>query len=440
VTSPPIALSHLLNHAADMVQGVQAGRSLTELIATVPAAARPGTQALAFDALRRVGGAQSVREIVAPKTPPREVEALLVTALALLWPQVRAPYPDHTLVDQAVEAARRRAPAAAGFINAVLRRFVRERDALVAAAEKTPLGAFNHPPWWIERVKRDWPAQWQALLAAANERPPMTLRVNARRGTPEAYLQRLALAGRGARLAPGGAIVLDAPCPVGELPGFTAGDVSVQDAAAQLAAPLLLGSGLPPNAPGGGSLPPRPRVLDACAAPGGKTAHLLELAALDLTALDVDGLRLARVQDTLARLHLTATVRAGDARTPATWWDGRPFDAVLLDAPCSASGIVRRHPDIRWLRRADDIAALARLQAALLDALWPTLAVGGRLVYATCSLFKAEGQAQIDAFLQRAAPGTVRLDSASPGHLLGLPDNGSVGSDTFYYALLHKTN
>ncbi|HET9978268.1 MAG TPA: 16S rRNA (cytosine(967)-C(5))-methyltransferase RsmB, partial [Burkholderiaceae bacterium] len=395
--------------------------------------ARPGTQALAFDALRRVGSARAVREIVAPKAPPREVDALLLTALALLWPPAtgsRPPYPDHTLVDQAVEAARRRAPAAAGFINAVLRRFVREREALVAAAEKTPLGAFNHPPWWVERVKRDWPAQWQALLASANERPPMTLRVNVRRSTPEAYLQRLAAAGRSARLRPGGALVLDAPCPVADLPGFAAGDVSVQDAAAQLAAPLLLGTGVKPGA----------RVLDACAAPGGKTAHLLELADLDVVALDADALRLARVQDTLARLHLTATVRAGDARAPAAWWDGRPFDAILLDAPCSASGIVRRHPDIRWLRRADDIAALARVQAALLDGLWPTLAVGGRLVYATCSLFKAEGQAQIDAFLQRAVPGTVRLDAASPGHLLGLPDNGSAGSDAFYYALLHKTD
>jgi 16S rRNA (cytosine967-C5)-methyltransferase len=433
VTVAPIALSHLLNHAADMVQGVQGGRSLTELIATVPAAARPGTQALSFDALRRVGGAQAVREIVAPKTPPREVEALLVTALALLWPPgkgSRPPYPDHTLVDQAVEAARRRAPAAAGFINAVLRRFVREREALVAAAEKTPLGAFNHPPWWIERVKRDWPTQWQALLASANERPPMTLRVNARRSTPQAYLQRLALAGRGARLWPGGAIVLDLPCPVGDLPGFAAGDVSVQDAAAQLAAPLLLGDGLAPGA----------RVLDACAAPGGKTAHLLELAELDVIALDVDAQRLARVHDTLARLHLKAQVRAGDARLPATWWDGRPFDAILLDAPCSASGIVRRHPDIRWLRRNDDIGALARTQAALLDALWPLLATGGRLLYATCSLFKAEGEAQIDAFLQRASPGAVRADPASPGHLLGLPDNDSAGSDAFYYALLHKTN
>ncbi|HVK30972.1 MAG TPA: 16S rRNA (cytosine(967)-C(5))-methyltransferase RsmB, partial [Burkholderiaceae bacterium] len=175
-TASPIALAHLLNHAADMVQGVLAGRSLTDLLGGVPSAARPGTQALAFEALRRLGGAQSVRAIVAPKAPPREVEALLVTALALLWPPAageRALYPDHTLVDQAVHAARRRVGAAAGFINAVLRRFVRERAELVGAAERQPLGAFNHPLWWIERLKRDWPTQWQALLAEANRHPPM---------------------------------------------------------------------------------------------------------------------------------------------------------------------------------------------------------------------------------------------------------------------------
>jgi 16S rRNA (cytosine967-C5)-methyltransferase len=417
-------LAHLLNHAADMVQGVLDGRSLTDLLATVPAAARPGTQALAFDALRRLGGAQAVRRLVAAKAPPREVDALLVTALALLWPQGAPPYPDHTLVDQAVHAAHRRAAAGAPFINAVLRRFVRERDILVAAAERDPVGAYNHPAWWIERLK---------LLAQANLRPPMTLRVNARRTTPQAYVHRLAAQGRAARLLDGGAVLLDAPCPVGEVPGFAEGDVSVQDAAAQRAAPLLVGAGLPPRA----------RVLDACAAPGGKTAHLLELADLDLLALDADPVRLTRVRQTLSRLHLAAAVRAGDARQPAAWWDGRPFDAILLDAPCSASGIVRRHPDIRWLRRPDDIAALARTQAQMLDALWPLLTPGGRLLYATCSVFKTEGQSQIDAFLQRVAPGTARLDPASPGHLLPLPDNGPAGArasaDGFFYALLHKT-
>jgi 16S rRNA (cytosine967-C5)-methyltransferase len=429
------ALAHLLNHCADMVQGVLAGRSLTELLAGVPGPARPGTQALAFDVLRRLGGAQAVRAQLAAKTPPREVDVLLVSALALLWPQPRPPYPDHTLVDQAVQAARQRAPAAAGFINAVLRRFLRERAALVAAAEHSPLGAFNHPPWWVERIKREWPAQWQGLLAQANERPPMTLRVNARRSNAAAYVQRLAAHGTLATAVGPHAVVLAEPRPVSQLPGFAEGEVSVQDAAAQRAAPLLIGSGLHAGA----------RVLDACAAPGGKTAHLLELADLDLLALDADAQRLTRVQDTLTRLHLQATLRAGDARRPADWWDGRPFDAILLDAPCTASGIVRRHPDIRWLRRPEDIAALARVQAELLDALWPLVAPGGRLLYATCSLFHAEGQAQIDAFLQRLGAGAARLDPASPGHLLPLPDNGSAGAaapsaDGFFYALLHKND
>jgi 16S rRNA (cytosine967-C5)-methyltransferase len=428
--TPSLALSQLLAHTADMVQGVLAGRSLTDLLAAVPAAARPGTQALSFEALRRLGGAQAVQALVAPKAPPREVQALLLTAITLLWPRVQALYADHTLVDQAVHAARQRTPAAAGFINAVLRRFLREREALVAAAERTPAGAFNHPPWWIDRLQQDWPAQWQALLAEANRHPPMTLRINARRTTAAAYAQRV-----GGRVIGEHTLVLDVPQPVHELPGFADGDVSVQDAAAQRAAPLLIGAGLHKLAKGS-------RVLDACAAPGGKTAHLLELADLDVLALDSDAQRLTRVQETLDRLHLHATLRAADARRPEAWWDGRPFDAILLDAPCSASGIVRRHPDIRWLRRPQDITTLARLQAELLDALWPLLAPAGRLLYATCSVFKAEGQAQIDAFLQRRGPAEARLDPASPGHLLPLPDNGPAGpapsADGFFYALLHK--
>ena len=421
-----------------MVQGVQAGRSLTDLLADVPAAARPGTQALTFHALRRLGGARAARAVMAPKPPPREVDALLLTALALLWPPgpgERAPYPDHTLVDQAVHAARRRVGAAAGFINAVLRRFVRERDALATAAARDPVGAYNHPLWWIERVRRDWPGQWEALLAQANRHPPMVLRVNRRRATAAQYVQRLAAQGMAAQAQGDAAVVLAEPCPVSALPGFAEGDVSVQDLSAQLAAPLLVGQGAD-------RLPDGARVLDACAAPGGKTAHLLELGAYDVTAIDSDAQRLLRVKDTLARLQLHATLRAADARTPAAWWDGRPFDAVLLDAPCSASGIVRRHPDVRWLRRPDDIAALSRIQSELLDALWPLVAPGGRLLFATCSVFVAEGRAQIDAFLQRAGPDAARLDPASPGHLSGLPDNAPAGAlpsgDGFFYALLHK--
>jgi 16S rRNA (cytosine967-C5)-methyltransferase len=443
--APPHALplARLLDGAADAVQAVRQGRSLTDALARLPPDARPGVQALAFHALRWLGSATEVRRLVAPKAPPPAVESLLLVALALLWPGEPPPYAEHTLVDQAVTAARQRTPAAASFVNAVLRRFVRERDALVAAAMHAPVGAFNHPPWWIERIRHDWPAQWQALLAANNLHPPMTLRVNARRGSGAAYAQRLAAQGRGA-LVPadaaygGQAVVLDTPCPVTALPGFAEGEVSVQDLSAQRAARLLVGDGLPPRA----------RVLDACAAPGGKTAHLLELADLDLLALDADPVRLVRVTETLHRLQLRAQVAAGDARNPATWWDGRPFDAILLDAPCSASGIVRRHPDVRWLRRPDDLVALARLQDQMLDALWPLLAPGGRLLYATCSVFRSEGEERIDAFLQRHAGGAARRDAASPGHLLPLPDNASAGStplrgralhDGFFYALFHKT-
>jgi len=476
------ALARLLDHAADAVAAVRGGRSLTDVLPRVPEALRPGTQALAFHALRRLGGAQEVRARLAPKTPPPAVEALLLTALALLWPDGEAhggapqptaadraepgrPYPDHTLVDQAVAAARQRTPAAAAFVNAVLRRFVREREACVEAASHTPLGAYNHPAWWVERLRRDWPMHWQVLLAEANRHPPMTLRVNARRGTARSYVERLAQhgivatvcepgAGGRADAAGGGlpahAVQLARPRNVAQLPGFAEGDVSVQDAAAQRAAPLLL---WPPLRPGA-------RVLDACAAPGGKTAQLLELADIELLALDVDAQRLARVHDNLNRLRLPtapASVRvlAGDARQPAAWWDGRPFDAILLDAPCTASGIVRRHPDVRWLRRPADIDALAAVQAQMLEALWPLLAPGGRLLYATCSIFKAEGQHQIDAFLQRMGPAAARLRPDSPGHLLPLADNEAAGetgarpasdtslkgatSDGFFYALIEKT-
>jgi 16S rRNA (cytosine967-C5)-methyltransferase len=452
---PSPALHRLLDHTADAVQAVRTGRSLTDVLARCPAEMRPGVQALSFHTLRWLGSATEVRALLAPKTPPPTVDALLVTSLALLWPTGGAadqpndapPYADHTLVDQAVTAVRQRTPAAAGFINAVLRRFLREREALVEAVRHTPMGAYNHPLWWIERIKRDWPACWGPLLLAANQHPPMTLRVNARRGTGAAYVQGLAALGRAATLLGdppglpiwgGQAVVLAAPSPVNQLPGFANGDVSVQDAAAQRAAHLLLN---------GANLKLRARVLDACAAPGGKTAHLLELADLELLALDSDPQRLARVQDGLNRLGLQAELKAGDARYPRGWWDGRPFDAILLDAPCTASGIVRRHPDVRWLRRPDDITALARIQAEMLDSLWPLLAPGGRLLYATCSIFPAEGRQQIDAFLQRQPPCTALLEPQSPGHLLPLPDNAPAGlygrspvlQDGFFYALIRKT-
>jgi 16S rRNA C967 or C1407 C5-methylase (RsmB/RsmF family) len=534
-TSPP--LSRLLEQAADAVLAVRRGRSLTDVLGTVPAQLRPGVQALAFHVLRRLGAAQAVREILAPKAPPAEVDALLLTGIALLWPDTLSPYPDHTLVDQAVNAARRRAPRAAAFVNAILRRFVREREALAESARRVPSGAWNHPAWWIAAVQADWPAHWQSLLAADQEHAPMALRVNARQATGAQYVEELRAAGCGAVLAGAQAVVLETPVPVDRLPGFAQGRVSVQDLSAQRAAVLLVealaGDPAAEASTGGNSMPehvepgndedgpfdaPRLRVLDACAAPGGKTAHLVELADVDVLALDVDALRLTRVDETLRRLGLGegtsngidghgdgsangarraspignpdvtggdsgdgnanrpgagsghggsngmplsnrhaprsgrgwARTLAADARRVQTWWDGRLFDAILLDAPCSASGIVRRHPDIRWLRRPEDIPALARLQAELLEALWPTLRPGGWLLYATCSTFRAEGQQQIDAFLQRHGPSEASLDPRSPGHLLPLPDNGptvagSSGSpvavesgDGFFYALLRK--
>lgn len=451
-SSPP--LSRLLLQLADALQAVRDGRSLTDVLARCPAELRPATQALSFHVLRLWGSAQAARAVLAPKNPPPRVDSLLTGALALLWPTVEAPlYAEHTVVDQAVEAARQRAPASAGFVNAVLRRFLREREATVRAAERDSQGAYNHPPWWIERVRQDWPSQWQAVLRANNQHPPMTLRVNSRQGSVQAYQERLAALGMAARsvgpLAPQ-ALVLDKPQPVSALPGFAQGAVSVQDAAAQLAAPLLLDprpaqQDLPPLE----ALPPGARVLDACSAPGGKTAHLLELRPdLELLALDADAGRLARVQDNLQRLQLQApgrvALKAADARDTAAWWDGRPFDAILLDAPCSAAGIVRRHPDVRWLRRPGDIGALAQIQAQLLDALWGLLKPGGRLVYATCSIFKSEGQDQVDAFLQRHAEARPLTVQGITGHLLPLADNaasqgeGAAMVDGFFYALLHK--
>ena len=438
--SPPggaAALASLLVLTADAVGAVRSGRSLTDALARCPVDLRPGVQSLSFHVLRRLGQAIAAREMLVPKSPPKPVDALLLSAMALLWPDGRAPYADHTLVDQAVTAARQRQASSASFVNAVLRRFLRERAAVLEAVQRIPSARCNHPAWWIARLQSDWPGQWQALLEANDEHPPMTLRVNARRSTVADYLRRLAEAGLGGRAVGESGVVLDAPCPVQRLPGFADGDVSVQDAAAQLAAPLLLG-GMP--------LAAGARVLDACAAPGGKTAHLLERADLDVLALDHDAQRLSRVRESLDRLHLSATLRVGDAAAPEGWWDRQAFDAILLDAPCSASGIVRRHPDIRWLRRESDIAALAALQSRMLESLWPLLKSGGRLLYCTCSVFKAEGQDQIDVFLQRNIDARLAEPALSPGHLLPLVDNqdGSnlaqegVRADGFFYSLLIK--
>ncbi|BEP66129.1 16S rRNA (cytosine(967)-C(5))-methyltransferase RsmB [Variovorax sp. V35] len=432
-----------LQLTAGALASIRAGTSGTVAFEAVEPALRPGVQALGFQVLRWLGRAEALRRHLAKRTPPPLPDALLCTALALAWHSDHAPYEPFTLVDQAVEAAKRNPAtrAQASFINACLRRFLRERDELVAATDTEPVAQWNHPRWWIERLKRDHPRDWQRVLSADNAQAPMTLRVNALQSTPAAYLLELEAVGLAATRVGADGLQLARARPVQQLPGFADGACSVQDAAAQLAAPLLL-DGLLPAKPGAAPL----RVLDACAAPGGKTAHLIERAgpgAVEVTALEVDAVRSRRIDETLARLGLKAKVVVADAGRPADWWDGAPFDAILLDAPCTASGIVRRHPDVRWLRRESDTAQLATQQATLLAALWPLVRPGGRLLYCTCSVFREEGSQQIDAFLVRNTDARLL---PSPGHLLpqsganarGVPDNPSGDHDGFFYALLEK--
>lgn len=441
----PIPLWQQLALVAQGLQMILSGQSGTAAVAVAPARLRPGVQALLFQVLRQLGRAQALRKQLAPKAPPAKVDALLCTALALAWDTAQAPYEPFTLVNQTVEAAKRGSlQRQAGFLNACLRRFLRERDALVAATDGDPVARWNHPQWWIDRLKADHPQDWQRILQANNAHAPMSLRVNRQKSSPAQYQQALTAIHIDSRVFGADGVELAQPQAVQALPGFAEGVVSVQDGAAQLAAPLLL-QGLDLHQP--------LQVLDACAAPGGKTAHLLEFAGaaspLQVTALEVDAERSARIHDTLQRTGLQdhAKVLVADAGQPAQWWQqangGQLFDAILLDAPCTASGIVRRHPDVRWLRRDSDVAQLAAIQAQILDALWALLKAGGRLLYCTCSVFKAEGDAQIQAFLARNSQAQLL---ASPGHLIPgipaqagqLPDNGAGDHDGFFYALLQK--
>nr|WP_283254428.1 16S rRNA (cytosine(967)-C(5))-methyltransferase RsmB [Ramlibacter paludis] len=434
--SLPTPLWRQLQAAASVLAAVRRGESATPALARVPSELRPAAQALSFHVLRNLGRAEALRKQLAKRPPPPAADALLCTALALAWQEEGAPYPPFTLVDQAVEAAKR-APetkAQQAFINACLRRFLREREALVAATDKDPVARWNHPKWWIERLKKDHPRAWEQILEANNAAAPMTLRVNTRRVAVADMQARLEAAGIATTPVGQFGLILERPLPVGEIPGFGEGWVSVQDAGAQLAAALVVGSAAPN---------PPYEILDACAAPGGKTAHIAELADTRLLALDVDPARCERIHQNLERLGLKAQVQAADAGEPATWWNGQSFDAILLDAPCTASGIVRRHPDVRWLRRESDVAQLAAQQARLLDALWPLLKAGGRLVYCTCSVFKAEGDERIAAFLAHNIGAVLR---PGPGHLLprngakpgGVPDNEAGDHDGFYYAVLEK--
>lgn len=431
--APP--LWQQLQQAARLVRGVGEGRSLTAQLEAVDPSLRAGVQALSFHALRWLGLARALRQQLAPRPPPPGVDALLCTALSVLALDAPPRYPAFTLVDQAVEAAKRERAlrAQAAFVNGCLRRFLRDRAALLQAVQDDPVARWNHPRWWIERLRRDHPQHWQAILSSAQQPAPLVLRVNLQRNTVAEFCQRLQHAGIEARPLGGAAVHLPRPVPVTAIPGFSEGCASVQSAAAQLAAPLLL-------ADWEGAAP---RVLDACAAPGGKTAHLLELRPdAQVTALEIDAQRSRRIAENLQRLDLQADVRVADAAEPASWWRGEAFDAILLDAPCSASGIVSRHPDVRWLRRDSDIAQLAAQQHRLLNTLWPLLRPGGRLLYCTCSVFRQEGAERVQAFV---AHNTDAQMLPSPGHLLPGVGDASAGvgdnqgrDDGFYYALLAR--
>lgn len=415
------SLSESLAGSARALGRVLSGQSMNDGFEAVRSRnLRAAVQDLSFNALRGYGLVDVIldRLLERPLTD-NDLRGLLLAALTEL---LNRPQHAHTVVHQAVEAAVILGqPRAKGLVNAVLRNFQRRGEQLRAEIEATETGRFHHPQWWIDRVRSAYPARWEEVLLAANVHPPMALRVNTRRASVADYLGELAAAGIDARALGGAGIMLNRPCRTEALPGFAEGRVSVQDKGAQAAASLL-------------DVEPGMRVLDACAAPGGKTAHLLELVDCELLAIDISRERLARVSENLVRLGLSAAVRVGDAAEPNTFWDGKPFDRILADVPCSASGVVRRHPDIRWLRRSSDIEGFAATQARMLEALWQLLAPGGTLLYATCSVFPEENGLQVRSFLDRH-PEALKMPLAGLGDGQILPGSETDG---FYYALLEK--
>ena len=448
----PVALWQQLQALAVALVLIRKGTSGTAALDAVAPALRPGVQALLFHVLRQLGKAQALRDQLVSRTPTPLADALLCSALALAWDEATAPYDQHTLVNQTVEAAKknRNTQGQAKFLNACLRRFLRERDTLVLTSDgpvadthgnsakpqdskRGLVAKWNHPLWWIELLQRDYPEQWQGILETNNQAAPMAVRVNVQRTSREALMAQWEQVGLTATPVGDYGLVLDKARAVQDIPGFVDGLWSVQDPAAQCAAPLLV-NGLS-----------NIRVLDACAAPGGKTAHLLELLepGSQVIALDIDAKRCDRIDHNLQRLGLKAEIVVADASQPKTWWDGQPFDAILLDAPCSASGIVRRHPDVRWLRRASDIAQLAAIQKNLLKTLWPLLKPGGRMLYVTCSVFRQEGELQVKTFVEHNTDCTLHpclghlrpQNSQTPAALV---DNLAGDHDGFYYALLEK--
>ena len=407
-----------------MVARVAAGKSLAELLQQAGEhpgeTPRPALIDLTHGTLRRYGRVQAiVRALSRRGRPDSLVEALLWCALYALE---SGRYADYTVVDQAVRACVLLEKwNAKSYVNGLLRSFLRERHSLESRIGSDPEARYQHPRWWVEVLRCAYPGSWEEILANGNIHPPMCLRVNRRRARADDYASRLRASGIGHRAAGPDGLILERGIAIERVPGFAEGLVSVQDAGAQRAARCL-------------DLRAGQRVLDACAAPGGKTAHLLETEDLALTAIDADPARCGRIRQNLERLGLAAAVLAADATRPADWWDGKPFDRILADVPCTASGVARRHPDLKWLRRRSDVAGFAARQGAILDSLWRVLGAGGKLLYVTCSVFPQENEAVIEAFAARVAQ-TRRLPLPDAAAAQWLP---GADHDGFFYALIQK--
>lgn len=431
---PPRDTARSVAHAL-LVDVLRDGRSLgacqrRRLVPGLEPGERAFVRELVFGTLRFLPRLEAWLTHVTPR-PPRDNDVRILVILGI-YQLMFTRVPPHAAVDATVELARSLGkPWATGFVNAVLRRFADQRDA-IDRIELPACARLAHPQWLLAELERSWPREWEFIASANLERPPMTLRVNARRGSRRWYLDELSREGIRARATrhSGEGVTLESPRGVESIPGFDDGHVSVQDEAAQLAAALL-------DAPRDG------RVLDACAAPGGKTAHILERGAdtLEVVALDNDPKRIVDLESNLERLRLTARVTLGDCARPETWWDDRPFHRILLDAPCSGTGVIRRHPDIKVLRRPEDLDAMADRQKAMIRALWPLLVRGGCLLYATCSVLSHENESIVRSFLMECPDAeAVRLDAAW-GRPAGrgrqiLP--GEDAMDGFFYAVLAK--
>ncbi len=420
---------HLIQLEAGRIVGkvIYGGRNLTQVLSETlrkqfdTAQDRGALQDLCYGTLRYYSRLTFILDSLLERPVPDAAlrQLLLVAIYQLQYTRAGA----HVVVDQAVKAARRSFPAATGLVNAVLRNFLRRQTALLEAAERQEESRYAYQKWWIDAVQAQYGNKTREILDAGNLHPPMTLRANARHTSATEYQAMLAAQDIASQIIEPDALKLERPVAIERLPKFGDGWISVQDAGAQHAAKLLDASdGM--------------RVLDACAAPGGKTTHLLELADIDVVAVDKDEPRLQRVRENLQRLRLKAQVVCGDAMEPEGWWDGKLFQRILADVPCSASGVVRRHPDIKWLRRPEDIESFSIQQQQILESLWPLLERGGKLLYATCTIFARENQQVVTTFLSRHND-AIRLELSVPGMSDGqlLPNEDHDG---FFYALLHK--